>query len=269
MPSSAPSRATMSLTLTIGMLPLPISVFTGTQESSVTRQMYVRAESGLLNKVGMTTYDTVTGKRIESTEVVKCIETPEGDLVEVSDDEMQSLLAAESGACTFIGFLPYDAFASTYSLEKPYQVRAQKTKTKSNPYEKPFALVLESLRARNAVALFSFVSRGRTRYASLDCEGTMWTLRFDEEVREQRELLVPPLAEQELALGNQLIDTFMLVGEAPLFNDEDSQKIMDFAIEKAKAEAEGRSVEMPSASDPAPLPGTDLMSLLAKSVGKP
>lgn len=267
MPSSAPSRATMSLTLTIGMLPLPISVFTGTQESSVTRQMYVRdAESGLLNKVGMTTYDTVTGKRIESTEVVKCIETPEGDLVEVSDDEMQSLLAAESGACTFIGFLPYDVFAGTYSLEKPYQVRAQKTK--SNPYEKPFALVLESLRARNAVALFSFVSRGRTRYASLDCEGTMWTLRFDEEVREQRELPVPPLAEQELALGNQLIDTFML-GEAPLFNDEDSQQIMDFATEKAKAEAEGRSVEMPSASDPAPLPGTDLMSLLARSVGKP
>lgn len=265
MPSSAPSRATMSLTLTIGMLPLPIAIFTGTQESSVTRQMYVRDDtSSLLNKVGKTSYDTVTGKRIDDANVIKCIETPEGTLVEVTDDELQSLLAAENGTCTFIGFLPYDVFADSYSLEKPYQVRAQKTKTKTNPYEKPFALVLESLRARNAVALFSYVSRGRTRYASLDCEGTMWTLRFEEEVREQRDLPIPPLADAELALGNQLVDTFMLT-EPPVFYDEDSQKIMDFAVEKAKAEAAGQSIEMPTAA-PAAMPGGDLMALLAQSV---
>lgn len=267
MPTTAPSRSTIKLTLTIGLLPLALDVFSAVEDSAVGRSMWCRASDGSLHKVGVTTYDQITGVNVNADQIVKCVQTPEENLVEVTDEEMQQLLSADNGTCRFIGFLKTDTFLSAYSVEKPYQVRPQKTKTKVNPYEKPFALVMESMRRRECVAMLSFVSRGRTRYAAITSDGMMFTVRFDEEVREQRPMPSAEFSEQELSMGGMLIDTFVIPGdEAPVFNDEDSFKIMGFAIEKAKTLADGGEVKLPDAQASAGVPGGDLMAMLAASV---
>lgn len=263
MPANAPSRSTLKLTLTIGMIPLALDVFSAVEESNISRSMYVK-DGGVLHKCGMTTYDTVTGKNIEKSDVTKCVETPEGVLVEISDDELQALLASENGTCTFLGFLPQEKF--DYSTEKPYQVRPQKVKTKANPYEKPFVLIMDAMRETETVALLSFVNRGKTRYAAIDCDGRLATLRFDEEVREERPMPTAVLSDQERAMGVTFIDTFKL-DEAPVFHDEDSGKLMQFAVDKAKTLAEGGEVVIPTADAPVAESGGDLMALLAQSVG--
>lgn len=267
MPTTAPSRSTMKLTLTIGMLPLALDVFSAVEDSAVSRSMYCRANDGTLHKVGVTTYDQITGVNVNADQVVKCVQTPEENLVEVTDEEMQQLLSADNGTCRFIGFLKTDTFLRAYSVEKPYQVRPQKTKTKVNPYEKPFALVMESMRRRECVAMMSFVSRGRTRYAAITAEGMMFTVRFDEEVRELRPLPTAEFSDQELSMGGMLIDTFVIPGDVPpVFSDDDSSKIMTFAMEKAKTLAEGGEVKLPNAQTPTDAPGGDLMAMLAASV---
>lgn len=262
MPATAPSRSTLKLTLTIGMIPLALDVFAAVEESNISRSMYVK-DGGVLHKVGMTTFDTVTGKNIERSDVVKCVETPEGDLVEVSDDELQALLASENGTCSFLGFLPQDQF--DYSTEKPYQVRPQKVKTVKNPYEKPFVLIMEAMRETATVALLSFVNRGKTRYAAIDCDGHLVTLRFDEEVREERPMPTAVLSDQEKAMGVTFIDTFK-IDETPVFHDDDSARLMQFAVDKAKTLAEGGVVTIPSVTDAAPAAGDDLMALMAASL---
>jgi DNA end-binding protein Ku len=252
----------MKLVLTIGMIPLALDVYSAVEESNLSRSMYVK-DNGTLHKVGMTTYDTITGKNVERTDIIKCLETPEGELVEVSDDEIQALLVSENGTCTFLGFLPRDQF--DYSTEKPYQVRPQKIKAKVNPYEKPFALIMQAMEATDTVALLSFVNRGKTRYAGLDHNGTMATLRFDEEVRAERPLPEVALSDQEKAMGVTFIDTFKL-DEAPVFHDDDSAKLMQFAVDKAKALAEGGEVVIPVADETTAAPADDLMALLQASV---
>jgi len=262
MPAPAPGKATMKLTLTIGMIPLALDVFSAVEESNISRSMYVK-DGGTLHKVGMTTYDTVTGKNVERSDVIKCVETPEGDLVEVSDDELQAMLASENGTCSFLGFLPQDQF--DYSTEKPYQVRPQRAKTKQNPYEKPFVLIMEAMRETSTVALLSFVSRGKTRYAAIDCDGHLATLRFDEEVRAERPMPTVTLTAQEKAMGVSFIDNFK-VDEAPVFHDDDSERLMQFAVQKVKTLAEGGEVVIPTVESAAPAAGDDLMALMAASL---
>lgn len=263
MPANAPSRSTLKITLTIGMINLPLDVFSAVEDSNVGRSMYFRNGADL-HKVGMTSYDVITGQNVDKSDIIKCIETPEGELVEITDDELQGLLASENGTCTFLGFLPTSDF--DYSTEKPYQVRPQKVKTKVNPYEKPFTLIMESMRETGTYALISFVNRGRTRYAGIDADGNMVTLRFDEEVREQRPMPNTALSDQELAMGKTFVDTFKITDGAPVFHDDDSSKIMQFAIEKAKTLAEGGVVDIPVAESSTPDAGGDLMALLAASV---
>jgi non-homologous end joining protein Ku len=265
MPAPAPSRSTQKLTLTIGILPIHLDVFSATEESSVRRALYTRAADGL-HKVGLNSYDTITHENVAQHEIVRCVETVEGDLVEITDEEIQSIVSAESGTCQFLGFLSRDQFEANYSTEKAYQVRPQRPKTKVNPYEKPFDLIIKSLARRNAVALLSFVSRGRTRYAAITSDAMMYALHYDEEVREQRPLVSSDLAEAELAMGETLVDTFSLA-EAPVFHDEDSERVMAFAVVKAKTLADGGEVKLPEAKAEAAAPAdTDLMALLAASV---
>lgn len=262
MPTDAPSRSTMKLTLTIGVIPLALDVFSAVEESAVKRATYVR-DGDVLHKGGLIPYDTVTGKTVTRDQLLLCIETPEGDLVEVTDDELQQLLVSENGICKFIGFIPVEQF--NYSTEKPYQVRPQKVKTKVNPYEKPFALVMESMQRTSTIALLSFVSRGKTRYAAIASDGSMCTLRFDEEVRAQRPMPSVELGKQELDLGKLLVEKLTL-GVPPVLHDEDSATVMDYALRKAKTQAAGETIVIAPPAD-APAGGGDLMALLSASVG--
>lgn len=262
MPSPAPSKAMLTLTLTIGMIPLAINIYSATEESSISRGMYVR-EGGALNKVGVTNYNQITGKNVDRDAIVKCVETPDG-LVEITDAEIQSILAAENGTCEFLGFLSVDKFH--YSTEKQYQVRPQKVKGTKQPHEKPFMLIMEAMRETDTVALISFVNRGRTRYAAIGADGTMVTLRYDEEVREERPLPQVELSEPEKAMGKTFVDTFK-VDDAPVFHDDDSAKVMQFAIDKAKTLAEGGEVVLPTAAAAETVaPGMDLMAMMAASL---
>lgn len=264
MPSPMPSRSYMKLTLTIGMIPLALDVYSAVEDSNISRSLYVKKDNAY-HKVGNTAYDTITGQNIARDEIVKCIETAEGEIVEVSDDDIQALLTSENGTCAFIGFLPQDDF--NYSTEKPYQVRPQKVKTKANPYEKPFVLIMDAMRETGTVALLSFVNRGKTRYAAIDPEGHMVTVRYDEEVRDERPFPEAALSDPERAMGITFIETFK-VAEPPVFHDDDSSKLMQFAVDKAKAQAEGGEMVIPVATENAPDAGGDLMALLAASVKK-
>lgn len=266
MPAPAPSRSTMKLTITIGMIPIAVDVFSATEDSNVSRSMYVRAGDSL-HKVGQKTYDTITGVTLERSDTIKCVELDDGALVEVSDDEIQALLASENGTCNFIGFLDWGTFTDRYSIEGTYQIRAQKAKTKQNPFEKPFALLCAALQRKNVVGLLSYVNRGKTRYAAITADAAMYSLRFDEEIREQRPIPEVTLSEAELGLADQLVEAFT-VTDAPVFSDEDSQKVLDFAAEKAKTLAAGGEVVIPTADAPVADAGGDLMALLAASINK-
>lgn len=261
MPSPAPTKSAVKLTLTIGLVSLVLDVFAGTEESAISRSLYTRV-GGMLHKVGRKDYDTVTGDTVTADQLLKCIETPDGDLVEISDEEIQSMLIAEAGTCTFIGFIQASNF--DYATDKLYQVRPQRVATKKNPHAKPFALILEAMRRTDTLGMLSYVTRGRTRYAAMGPDGSMATLLFDEEVRALRPMPEVEFSEQELSLATALVRGTMLP-EPPALHDTDSARIMDYAVTKAKAEAAGETVEIQTHVQTV-APADDLLALLAASV---
>lgn len=263
MPAAAPTRSTMKLILSVGPVVLPLDVFSSTEESATRRSTYVN-DAGTLHKAGMVPYDTITGAITSRDQLVMCVETIEGDLVEVNDAEMQALLASENGTCTFIGFIPQESF--DYSVESLYQVRPQKAKGKVNPYEKPFMLVMAAMEASKSIALLSFVARGKTKYAAMGPDGSFVTLRFDEEVREDRPWPAATVSPEELTLGVTLLEKLTL-DAPPVFHDEDSTKIADYALAKAKATAAGETVEIQTHVDTV-APADDLLALLTKSIAE-
>jgi non-homologous end joining protein Ku len=269
MSAGAPSRASSSFTFTIGLVPISVDIFSGSEDSATKRSTYVR--DGDLHPVGMTQYDKITGKNVARGDTIKCIEAADGTIVDVSDEEIQQLLTAENGDAEFIGFLKRGDFLENYVTEKLYQVRPQrapkvgKTRAAKSPYEKPFVLFMKAMARKHLVGLLKYTSRGTTRYYAIHPNGTMYSLLFDEEVREGRPMPEAEINPNELAMAEKLLDQFTLA-DAPVFNDETALTIHEFVQAKAKAMANGEQVALPEVKAQTAENVDDLSALLAGSI---
>lgn len=270
MSASAPSRASSSFTFTIGLVPISVDLFSGSEDSATSRHTYIR-DRGELHPVGQTQYDKITGVNVQRADTIKCIEAADGTIVEISDEEIQGLLTAENGDAEFIGFIKRGVFLENYVTEKLYQVRPQrapkvgKTRASKSPYDKPYALFIKAMARKHLVGLVKATARGTTRYYAMTPEGTMYSLLFSEEVREARPMPVVDLNDNELAMAEKLLDQFTLA-DAPEFSDETSLAIHEYVEAKAKAVANGEAVAMPVAKTNEADVSDDLSALLAGSI---
>lgn len=280
MPANIPSRKSSSFTWTLGLLVLPLDKFSATEESATKRSQYVRVTENIngspvtnLHPVGMTSYDKVTGVNVAKSDILKCVESADGTLVEVTDEELQAFHAGDSGDCEFVGFVKRDDFDAAYVTEKAYQVRPSKAKLpsgrsspKPSPYNKVFALLMDSMRQENSVALFKVTERGNQRPYALLPDGAFYSLLYDEEVREALPLPVAEFSAAESKQGVSLVKKFLL-NTPPVLSDETSVKVAEFVEQKAAAMAKGETVVLPEVTETKTSDTEgDLMALLGASL---
>lgn len=273
MPTNMPSRKTFSLNISIGLVTLALDGYSSTEESATRRATYIQSTSdgvAVLHPVGMTAYDKITGTNVAASDCIKCVESADGTLVPVSDEEMSAFMA-ENGTSEFVGFIDRAEYQANYVEEKLYQVRptskiAGRTVKGESPYAKPFALFTEVMRTENVVGIVKFVQRGNARYYGWLPDGTLRSLRYDEEVRAALPLPLANFSKAEVDMGKKLVAVKRLK-TAPVLEDETSTKITEFVEKKAKAMADGQTVVLPEAVDEqAAAPTEDLMALLSASL---
>ena len=260
----APSRSTAQIILTFGMLPIPIRLFTSTQDvEGVKRTTF--APSG--NQIKAPYVDEITREEVPRSECIKKVPVGDG-YVELSDEEISvvtSDLAVNKGSVPILTFIPVEELGFRYRIKSTLQARPQMLKVgktnKPNPQaDKLFVVLTTILERNNAAALVRVGLRGPARYGALTSDGMFHFLYFDSEVREQYTLPEAEVADSELELAGNLFDAIGI--DTPDLVDEASEKILAYIAEKSQG---GEVATMPAepVEDSSSL---DLTAMLAASV---
>lgn len=257
--AAAPSRSTATAVLSWGLVNIPISLYTATEETRVARSEYVEVE-GAFHKVGRQQVDTVTGEAVTSSDIVKLATATDGTLVPLTDDEVASVTLASDGTAPIIALLPLAEVVANYRIEKYYQVRPKAEKKGGQAHEQAFALLTAALAQRGQAAVIRISVRNSVaRFAAMLPDGTLLVLHHTDAVRAARPVPEVKLSDRELDMACKLLDA--IGNDVPEMRDENSARVQDYV--DAKAIGETVAVAAPTML---PTGGTSLEDLLAASL---
>jgi DNA end-binding protein Ku len=255
------ARSIASLTISFGLVTIPVKLYSATQASggisfnllhrtcgSRLRQQYICQKEGVV---------------VERADMVKGFEFTKDQYVTFTTEELKELEEEGTRAVEIVEFLPADSVDPIY-YDKAYFLAPDKGGNK------PYALLVESMRQTQQSAIGRWAARGKMYIVQLRAvEGglIMQQLLYAPEVRSLSELEIPetPVREQELALAKQLIA--QTAGERfdPNAYEDAVKKRIEAAVEK---KIEGKEIEI---SPIMPQQGgqvIDLMEALRASVQK-
>lgn len=278
----ASSRSSGHVTLTFGLINIPVTLYSGTVAShGVERHEYLPVETtkddGSVvtedHPIGRGPVDKTTGQLLtpeERGKVVKKIETEYGPVF-VEDSEIEKLFTLEPDTFKVKEFQPQHLFYQGNYVPKslmfvePSKSGSGKKKAYMPVALKLYGTLLKSMREQGAIAVGELTTRGVPKPAILTPDGALWLVWHTDAIREQRELPEVDLVEAEVQAMSSLIQAMLKTEPADL-SDVRSEMIQNFADEKAAAGDFGK----PEAGDYKPSapaePQVDLMAMLAASV---
>jgi non-homologous end joining protein Ku len=225
----APQRASNSFTLAFGVLNIPLSVYTGTEQTRVERKEFLDGDSGI--PVGRSPIRKDTGEVVDNVSVVRMAQASNEAWVVLTDDEIAEADSAVKGVGDVLTFVPR-THVGDYLAEDQAQVRPQRVKGKANPAgEKAFALLLAVLRRKKVVALVRVALRGPARHALLFPDGSFRYIRTADQVREARPLPEAKFSDAELALAEALVEAVGI--DTPVLTDTTAPAVRAFLDRKA------------------------------------
>jgi non-homologous end joining protein Ku len=272
----ASTRAYEHVMFSFGLVNIPLSVFTGTDNShGVKRSMFttVTKDDGTTedHPVGYGNIDKETQELVPAgQDVVKKIATEYGH-VHVDEHEVEALFEISPKTIVVKEFQPAHLFYQGHYVPKSlYHVEASKMKVGTKKLDNKtaqnsFATILAAMEAHNAIAVVEFTTRGVPKPAVMLSDGTMWCIYHEEELREHRPLPDIEVPEQ---VAQAAFEQYLkpLWGEEPLdLSDKRTELIQNFADEKAQAGEFDKSTEPVESAAPQG-EGMDLMAMLAASV---
>jgi non-homologous end joining protein Ku len=250
----APSRATTTITLSLGVMTIPLSVFTGVEETRVKRAEFYKGDVNV--PVGRAAIRKDTGEVIDSADVVRMAESDDGVRVELSDDEI-AVCTTERGLAEVVCFVR-DSKVGQYLVTDVKQVRPKREKGKGNPaFEQAFALLLTGLKDRKCHALVHVAMRGPARYALLDHRGNLYLVASADQVRQEIPRESFNFDAREVGMIGALIDAVGL--DTPVLVDTTAPSVQRYVNDKAAGVP--REIHEPVAAIP-----VDIMSQLEASI---
>jgi non-homologous end joining protein Ku len=252
--ANPPVRATTSITLAAHMLNIPLSLYTGTEDTKVARKEFFQGDANI--PIGRAVVRKDTGEVVEATDVVRMAEATNGTWVEWTDDEAAACTSPR-GVAEVIAFVPIKDFGQ-YLPEKLYQARPKTEKGKVNvAAEKAYGLLLAGMRARKVGALVKVAMRGPARFAILTTEGDLILVQPADAVRQQQTLNAPSLTKAEVAMAAAFIDAIGI--DTPTITD-DTAPVVQAAVDAKAGGAPKRATPV------APNPSDNLMAALQASI---
>jgi Ku protein len=252
----APQRASNSFTLAFGVLNIPLSVFTGTEQTRVSRKEFLDGDCTI--PVGRSPIRQDTGEVIPSDRVVRMAQASNEAWVVLTDDEIADATSTVKGVGDIVTFVPAKE-VGTYLAEDQVQVRPKVEKGKPNPAaDKAFALLLTTMKKKKVVALVKVALRGPARHGLLFPDGTFVFVRTADQVRAPRPLNSDiKFSDAEINLASALIDA---VGtDTPVLTDDTAPAVRAFV----EAKAGGVPAPVKVEADAIPL---DIMAALSASI---
>lgn len=255
----APTRGTNSFLLSLGLVNIPLAVYSGVESTRVERHEYTKVDDALV-AVGRAEINKVTRELIERDAIIRMATATSGELVELTDDEIADATMPK-GVAEVISFVPMSKLLTAYTTERVDQVRAKTTGLKpaqAQAAEHAFALFLAGLKARKVAALVKVALRGPARYAAITADGDMLMLHPSDGIRQPKAMQTAKLNDQELNLIGQLIDSYPH-DVKPL--EDDTAKVLQAFVD---AKATGKAPT--PLAEPEIDAGTDMLAALMGSI---
>lgn len=256
--AGAPTRSTSSLTLTAGLMTIPVSVYTSVEPTKISRREFFRGDPNIA--IGRVAIRRDNDTVVDPADVTRMAEADDGSWVVLTDDEINNCIGA-SGACEIVTFVPA-ADTGSYLTDGLYQVRPKADKKAGAATAAVFGLLLAGMAKRKVYALVRFALRGTPRYGLLSPEGDLFTVTTADAIREALPMPTVKPSKAELDMVVSLIDAIGV--ETPTLVDDTTPLVRQFV--NAKAAAGG---VMPVSDAPAPTGEVvDLMGVLQASIAQ-
>jgi DNA end-binding protein Ku len=255
------ARALASLTVTFGMVSIPVKLYTATQAQAAVsfnllhgacgsrlKQQYICAREGVV---------------VERADMVKGYEFTKDQYVTFTPEELKELEEKGTHTIEINEFVPADTVDPIY-YDKAYFLGPDKGGAK------PYALLAESMRQTHQTAIGRYAARGKQYIVQLRAVPggiVMQQLLYAPEVRQIDEVGVEtaPVKDSELALAKQLIAQISSKAFDPTQYEDDVKKRIEAAVQK---KVEGEEIAISPEAPEAGAQVIDLMDALRASLDK-
>jgi len=257
-------RAIWKGAVSFGLVNVPVRLFAATQENDIRFHQVHREDGG---RIRYKRTCSVCGEEVDYTDIAKGYETSDGQLVILTDEDLDKLPVSSSHEIDVVEFVPAAQvdpilFARSYYLEP--DARAAK----------PYALLREALVETDRMAIVKVSLRQKETLAVLrvrDKAIMLQTMLWPDEVRQPDFAILDDdvdLRPQELKMAASLVESM-----ASDFNpDEYSDSYREAVAELIDAKLErGESAELPGAEEAEPTKTgevIDLLTALQRSVNR-
>ncbi len=255
------ARSIASLTLSFGLVSIPVKLYSATESSSSVRFNLLARDGSRVKQQYVSDKD---GKVVERAEMVKGYEFEKDRFVLFTADELKALDEAASHIIEIVAFVPEKSVDPIF-YDKAYFLAPDKRGGK------PYALLMAAMRqsGRCALARWSWKAKQYVVQVRVAEDGlVLQQLLYAEEVRSLKDLNIEKVdvSSAELTLALQLIDQISQDTYAPSeFEDEEKKRILAAIDEKIA----GKEVVASSHTE-SPTSGQviDLMDALRASLGQ-
>jgi DNA end-binding protein Ku len=255
-------RAMWSGAVSFGLVSVPVKAYAATTNHDI-RFHQVHASDGGRIKYKRTC--SLDGQEVEYADIVKGYETEDGELITLTDEDLDSLPTATGHEIDVVEFVPADQidpllFDKSYYLEPDPKAA------------KPYALLREALVQTDRMAVVKVALRLRENLALLrvrDKAIVLQTMLWPDEVREPDFDILDSdveLRPQEQKMAASLVESLGADFDPTGFHDEYREAVVQL-IERKKTTGDARPA--PVAAAPADDAGdsmTDLLTALQRSV---
>jgi len=253
--------------IAFGLVHVPVALYPASQEDDID---FDWLDKRSMDPVGYQRINKRTGKPIPKEDIVKGVKQEDGTYVLMDDDEIRNAYPKTTQTIEIEAFVKASEIPFVY-LEKPYYLEP------IAKADKVYALLREAMIADDVIGIARVVMHTKEHLAALMPDGPMLvlnTLRWASEVRDWKELSIPPagkanLKPAELKMAGQLVGELTVPWKADAYHDKFTEAISNLV--KAKAAA-GNTQEVTPVEAPvdqsAPSNVVDLTALLKNSLGK-
>lgn len=259
---ASPTRSIASLTLSFGLVNVPVRLFSAT-ESGADIRFNLLAKDG--SRLRQQYVNERTKKVVERKDMVRGYEVEDDQFVLFTPDELKALEESSSHVIQIVSFVPLASIDPLF-YDKAYLLAPDKRG------EKPYALLAEALRQSGRCALAKWPWKAKQYVAQVRANDDgliLQQLRYAAEVRSLADLDIPQAAvsKPELQLALQLVnqiaaDTF----DPDQFHDEEKARVLAAIDKKVK----GKGMVTSSREEAGAVGGgqvIDLMEALRASLG--
>ncbi len=254
-------RAIWSGAVSFGLVSVPIKLYSATTNHDIRFHQVHGADGGRIKYKRTCSID---GEEVEYADIVKGHETDDGELITLTEEDLNSLPMASGHEIEVIEFVPADQI-DPLLLDKSYYLEPEAKAAK------PYALLREALVQTDRVAVVKVALRQRESIALLRVRGkaiVLQTMLWPDEVREPEFAILDAHAElrpQELTMAASLVESLGADFDPSQFHD-DYRDAVEELIERKRTTGDTRPAPVAAKRSDHSDSMTDLLSALQASV---